>query len=223
MGLFTARPDIVADVSELFNYLTGYSNQTDFRELLIAPVALRRRFGKLVAREMGHARRGRTARIIIKSNAITDAGIVRLLYRASRAGVVIDLIIRGVCVLRPGLPDVSERITVRSIVGRFLEHSRIWYFENNGAPDLYIGSADLMERNLNKRVEAACPVRDADLAKFIRHVVLEAYLRDNVRARLLQPDGRYVPVEREGAPFDAQYTMMSRRLRALLARERLGD
>jgi polyphosphate kinase len=223
IGLFTARPSIVADVSELFNYLTGYSNQKDYRELLIAPVALRRRFGKLVSREMGHARRGQPARIIIKSNAITDPGIVRLLYRASQAGVVIDLIIRGVCVLRPGVPGVSERITVRSIVGRFLEHSRIWHFENNGEPEVFIGSADLMERNLNKRVEAVCPVRDTELAQFVRHVVLEAYLRDNVRARVLQPDGSYIPVEGDGPPFDAQYTMMSRRLRALLARERLGD
>ena len=210
-------------MSELFNYLTGYSNQTDYRELLIAPVALRRRFGKLVAREMGHARRGKPARIIVKSNALTDPSIVRLLYRASQAGVKIDLIIRGVCVLRPGVPGVSENITVRSIVGRFLEHSRIWYFENDGKPQVYIGSADLMERNLNKRVEAVCPVLDTELAQFLRHVVLEAYLRDNVRARVLQSDGTYVPVERDGAPFDAQYTMMSRRLRAMLARERLGD
>jgi polyphosphate kinase len=132
---------------------------------------------------MGHARRGKPARIIIKSNALTDPRIVRLLYRASQAGVTIDLIIRGVCVLRPGVPGVSEHITVRSIVGRFLEHSRIWYFANDGAPEVFIGSADLMERNLNTRVEAVCPVRDADLAQFIRHVVLEAYLRDNVRAR----------------------------------------
>jgi polyphosphate kinase len=223
IGLFTARAGIVADVSELFNYLTGYSNQTDYRELLIAPVALRRRFGKLVAREMGHARRGRPAHVIIKCNAITDARIVRLLYRASQAGVKIDLIVRGMCVLRPGVPGVSDRIAVRSIVGRFLEHSRVWYFENDDKPDVYIGSADLMERNLNKRVEAVCPIRDSELAEFMRRVVLEAYLRDNVRARVLQPDGIYVPVERVGAPFDAQYTMMSRRLRALLARERLGD
>jgi polyphosphate kinase len=223
IGIFTARPGIVADVSELFNYLTGYSNQTDYRELLIAPVALRRRFGKLVAREMGHARRGQRAHIIIKSNALTDGGIVRLLYRASQAGVKIDLIIRGVCVLRPGMPGISENITVRSIVGRFLEHSRIWYFENDGKPQVYIGSADLMERNLNKRVEAVCPVLDTELAQFMRHVILEAYLRDNVRARVLQADGTYAPVERDGSPFDAQYTMMSRRLRAMLARERLGD
>jgi polyphosphate kinase len=223
IGIFTARSSVVADVSELFNYLTGYSSQTDYRELLIAPVALRRRFGKLVAREMGHARRGRPAYMIVKCNALTDPSVVRLLYRASRAGVKIDLIIRGMCVLRPGVPGVSDHITVRSIVGRFLEHSRIWYFENDGKPEVYIGSADLMERNLNKRVEAVCPVLDTELSQFLRHVILEAYLRDNVRARVLQPDGSYVPVEREGAPFDAQYTMMSRRLRAMLARERLGD
>ena len=187
--MFTARPSIVADVSELFNYLTGYSNQTDYRELLIAPVALRRRFGKLVAREMGHARRGQPARIIVKSNALTDPGIIRLLYRVSQAGVKIDLIIRGVCVLRPGVPGISENITVRSIVGRYLEHSRIWYFENDGKPQVYVGSADLMERNLNKRVEAVCPVLDTDMAQFLRHVVLEVYLRDNVRARFSSPTG----------------------------------
>ena len=108
-------------------------------------------------------------------------------------------------------------------VGRFLEHSRIWYFENDTQPQLYIGSADLMERNLNKRVEAVCPVLDSELAQFLRHVVLEAYLRDNVRARVLQSDGSYAPVDRAGVPFDAQYTMLSRRLRSMLARERLGD
>ena len=120
---------------------------------------MRRRFGKLVAREIGHARRGGQGHIIIKCNALTDHRMIRLLYRASQAGVLIDLIIRGVCALRPGLPGISERIHVRSIVGRFLEHSRIWYFENDGAPEVYIGSADLMERNLNKRVEAAAPDR----------------------------------------------------------------
>jgi polyphosphate kinase len=220
IGLFTAHEGIVADASELFNYLTGYSNQTDYRELLIAPVALRRRFGKLVARETGHARRGRPAHIIIKSNAITDPAIVRLLYRASQAGVRIDLIVRGTCVLRPGVPGVSENISVRSIVGRFLEHSRIWYFQNDDKPDVYIGSADLMERNLNKRVEAVCPIRDAAIANFLRNVILEAYLRDNVRARVLTPDGSYVPVEGDEPRFDAQYTMMSRRLRGLLEQER---
>ncbi len=223
IGLFTAHPEIAADVSELFNYLTGYSNQTEYRKLLIAPVSLRRRFARLVAQEMRHAKRGRPAHIILKCNALTDPAIVRLLYRASQAGVTIDLIVRGVCVLRPGVPGISERITVRSIVGRFLEHSRIWYFENDGEPEVFIGSADLMERNMDKRVEAVCPVVDTELRRFLRHVILEAYLRDNVRARVLQSDGRYVPVRRDGAPFDAQHTMVSKRLRAVFARERLGD
>ena len=223
IGLFTARERVVADVSELFNYLTGYSNQTDYRELLIAPVALRRRFNKLVSREIGHARRGQPAHIIIKTNALTDPAVVRLLYRASQAGVAIDLIVRGMCVLRPGVPGVSENITVRSIVGRFLEHSRIWYFENDGDPEVYIGSADLMERNLNKRVEAVCPIRDIGIAQFLRNVILEAYLRDNVRARMLTADGTYVPVETDDPPFDAQYTMMSRRLRGLLEQDRAAD
>ena len=223
IGLFTARDSVVADVSELFNYLTGYSNQTDYRDLLIAPVALRRRFSKLVAREIGHARRGRPTHIIIKTNALTDPAVVRLLYRASQAGVAIDLIVRGMCVLRPGVPGVSENINVRSIVGRFLEHSRIWYFENDGDAEVYIGSADLMERNLNKRVESVCPIRDVGIAQFLRNVILEAYLRDNVRARVLTPDGTYVPVETDEPPFDAQYTMMSRRLRGLLEQDRASD
>jgi polyphosphate kinase len=125
--------------------------------------------------------------------------------------------------LRPGMPGVSENIRVRSIVGRFLEHSRIWHFENDGSPEVYIGSADLMERNLNKRVEAVAPVHDPGLAQLIRHVILEAYLRDNVRARVLRSDGMYEPVPSDGPPFDAQQTLLSRRLRAMLARERLGD
>jgi polyphosphate kinase len=223
IGLFTSRPALVADASELFNYLTGYSSQSDYRELLVAPVALRRRFGRLIAREIGHARRGRPARVIIKCNALTDQRVIRLLYRASQAGVKLDLIIRGVCTLRPGVPGVSDNIQVRSIVGRFLEHSRIWHFENDGQPEVYVGSADLMERNLNKRVEAVAPIGDEGLGGFIRHVILEAYLRDNVRARILQPDGSYERPPSEGAPIDAQQTLLSRRLRAMLARERLGD
>jgi polyphosphate kinase len=214
LALFTASPRIVADTSELFDYLTGYSNQTEYRELLVAPVSLRRRFQRLVAREMKHASRGRAARIIIKCNAITDPRAVRLLYKASQAGVTVDLIVRGVCTLRPGLPGISDNITVRSIVGRFLEHSRIWFFENGGEPELFIGSADLMERNLNRRVEVMCPVRDTKLRHHIRHVVLEAYLRDNVRAWMLNPEGQYHRVERNGPPFDAQSALMSKRLRS---------
>jgi len=218
VGLFTANPRIVADVSELFNYLTGYSNQTDYRELLVAPIALRRRFAKLVAREITHARQGRPARIIVKCNSLCDVGIIRMLYRASQAGVSIDLIIRGICALRPGVPGVSENIRVRSIVGRLLEHSRIWFFENGGKPETYIGSADLMERNLNTRVEVVCPVLDPGLGEYVRHVILEAYLRDTVRATGLNADGSYEPIEPgDRPPLDAQTLLMSR-----LQRERLA-
>ena len=218
VGLFTANPRIVADVSELFNYLTGYSNQTDYRELLVAPIALRRRFAKLVAREITHARHGRPARVIIKCNSLCDAGIIRLLYRASQAGVVIDLIVRGICALRPGVPGVSETIRVRSIIGRLLEHSRIWFFENGGKPETYIGSPDLMERNLNTRVEVVCPILDPGLGEYIRHVILETYLRDNVRATTLSADGAYERIEAgEEPPLDAQTVLMSRKQRDRLA------
>src|SRR5262249_53266858 len=138
LGLFTANPDIVADVSEVFNYLTGYSRQVDYRALLVAPVALRERFTALVEREIDHARSGALSGIVIKSNSISDPEMIRLLYRASQAGVRVDAIVRGICCLRPGVPGVSELIQVRSIVGRFLEHSRIFAFENAGAPAIYI-------------------------------------------------------------------------------------
>ena len=219
IGLFTANPRIVADVSELFNYLTGYSNQTDYRELMVAPIALRRRFAKLVAREITHARHGQPARIILKCNSLCDPGIIRLLYRASQGGVSIDLIVRGICALRPGIPGVSDNIRVRSIVGRLLEHSRIWHFENGGKPETYIGSADLMERNLNTRVEVVCPVLDPGIGEYIRYVVLEAYLRDNVRATVLNSDGTYEPVDAgDSPPLDAQTLLMSRKQRERLAR-----
>ena len=181
-GLFTADPGVLDDVAEVFNYLTGYSRQAQYGHLIVAPVNLRKRFTELVAREIAHAQAGRQAHMIVKSNAVTDAAIARTLYRASQAGVDIDMIVRGACVVRPGIPGVSERIRVRSVVGRFLEHSRAYYFENGGEPELYIGSADLMERNLDRRVETLCRVRDAAITRHVRHVVLDAYLRDNDRA-----------------------------------------
>ena len=191
IGLFTADPDIVADVSDIFNYLTGYSNQKEFRSLLVAPVQLRTRLTELIAREAEHARGGRPARIIIKVNAITDDQMIRVLYRASQAGVSIDLIVRGICSLRPGIPGVSDNIRVRSIVGRFLEHSRIYWFQNGGQDEMYIGSADLMERNLDRRVETLTPVRDPEILEHLRDVVLDAYLRDTDRAMVLDSSGRY--------------------------------
>ena len=182
LGLFTANEEIVADVSELFNALTGYSRQVEYRALLVAPVALREQFTALVEREIAHAKAGVPAGIVIKNNSISDPEVIRLLYRASQAGVRIDAIVRGICCLRPGVPGSAILIRVRSIVGRFLEHSRIYSFENAGDPELYIGSADLMERNLDRRVEALCPVLDPDIRRYLRYQLFQAYLRDDTRA-----------------------------------------
>jgi polyphosphate kinase len=189
-GLFTADPGVLHDVSELFNALTGYSRRQDYDQLIVAPITFRPRFQSLVEREIEHARDGKAARIIVKNNAITDPGILKLFYRASQAGVKLDLIVRGACGLRAGVPGLSENIHVRSIVGRFLEHSRAYHFENGGHPELYLGSADLMERNLDRRVEALVPVRDVGIARHIREVIFDAYLRDTDRAYVLV-DRRY--------------------------------
>jgi polyphosphate kinase len=191
IGLFTADEGILDDVSEVFNSLTGYSNKRSYNALLVAPVGLRQGFRALVEREMEHAKAGRPARLIIKNNALADPGMIRILYRASQAGVTIDMIVRGVCCLRPGIAGISDRIRVRSIVGRFLEHSRVYYFENGGAPEVYIGSADLMERNLDRRVEVLCPVHDPELKAMLRDAVLEVLLRDTDRAWTLNTDGSY--------------------------------
>jgi polyphosphate kinase len=205
-GFFTSDPRIVADLSELFNALTGYSNQVTYRELAVAPADLRRRLRHLIRREAEHAGAGRPAGIIIKVNSLTDPGFVRELYRAAQAGVSIDLIVRGMCVLRPGVPGISETIRVRSIVGRFLEHSRVLAFENGGAREVFLSSADLRERNLNRRVEILWPVRDTKLVRYLRDTVLEAYLRDTRRALELGTGGDYEPPSSEAQtrPFDAQ-------------------
>lgn len=201
LGLFTSRDAIVQDASDLFNYLTGYSSQLQYRELLVAPVSLRSGLAQLIDREITAAEAGRPSGIIIKVNAITDPEMVRHLYRASRAGVRVQLLVRGVCVLRPGVPGVSDNITVRSIIGRFLEHSRIFWFANGGDPRVYIGSADLMERNLDRRVEVLCPIIDSKLADHLRSVVLQAYLSDTRRGRLLTATGAY---ERDSAAPDSE-------------------
>jgi polyphosphate kinase len=209
LGLFTADPDIVADVSDVFNYLTGYSSQKEFRSLLVAPVQLRARIGELIAREAEHARAGRPARLIIKVNAVTDDQMIRLLYRASQAGVSIDLLVRGICSLRPGIPGISDNIRVRSVVGRFLEHSRIYWFQNGGHDEMYIGSADLMERNLDRRVETLTPVRDADVRQHIRDVILDAYLKDNDRAMVLDSSGRYERPAAAAGQFNSQQYLLN--------------
>ena len=206
VGLLTANEDIGADATELFNFLTGYSKQQEYRQLLVSPVNLREKTMALIEREVAHARIGRQARIIAKLNRVADAQLIQGLYEASQAGVSIDLIVRGICMLRPGIPRLSENIRVRSIVGRFLEHSRIFYFRNDGNEEVYIGSADWMPRNLNRRVEVVCPVNDPKLRRFLRDVVLDAYLRDNVNARDLKPDGSYQPIRptTEDQEFDSQ-------------------
>ncbi len=205
LSLFTCRPELGSDVSQLFNALTGFSKVTDYEELLVAPVNMRRELTALIERETEHARAGRPSGIRAKLNAVSDAEIVRALYRASQAGVPIDLLVRGMCVLRPGVPGVSESIRVRSIIGRFLEHSRICVFENGGDREIYIGSADWMARNLDRRVETMIPVLDPLLAETIYGEILAVMLADNVKSRELRSDGTYRRL-RPGAtlPVNAQ-------------------
>ena len=196
LGLLTADDQIGEDVTALFNYLTVYSEPESFNTLLIAPVTLRPRMLELIAREAENAQAGKPARIIAKLNRLADREIVAALYEASQAGVQIDLIVRGVCTLRPGIPGLSENIKVRSIVGRLLEHSRTYYFENAGDPEVYIGSSDWMPRNLDRRVEVISPVQDTHLKKFLAQDYLGTYLNDNVKSWNLESDGRYTRVQR---------------------------
>jgi len=190
LGLFSCAEALGADLTELFNYLTGYSRQRTYRKLLIAPVNLRDRMTELIERETAHARAGRPAKITAKMNALVDPDIIQRLYEASQAGVQIELVVRGICCLRPGIPGVSENIRVVSVVGRHLEHSRIFYFFNDGSEAVYIGSADWMPRNLDRRVEAVTPVEDPDLVADLKDL-LAIMLSDNRHAWDLQPDGHY--------------------------------
>jgi polyphosphate kinase len=191
LGLFTSDDDIGADATDLFNYLTGYSAKQDYRKLLIAPINLRSRLEALIRREIEHQQRGEPGHLIFKVNALVDRHVIKLLYQASQAGVKIELVARGVCCLRPGVPGVSDNITVHSVTGRFLEHSRIYYFRNGGQEEIYLGSADLMTRNLDRRVEILFPVESPRLIRHLRDEVLATYLADNVKARRLLPDGAY--------------------------------
>jgi polyphosphate kinase len=191
LSLFTCRPELGADVTYLFNRLTGFSKTTKYKELLVAPTTLRAGFVDLIEREVENARAGRPSGIVAKLNAISDKRMVQSLYRASQAGVPIELIVRGMCELRPGIPGVSETIRVRSIVGRFLEHSRIFAFENGGSREIYMGSADWMGRNLDRRVETIVPVLDPVLREYLWGGILDVLLRDNVNTRFLRSDGTY--------------------------------
>jgi polyphosphate kinase len=200
LSLFTADEELGADATDLFNHLTGYSAKKSYRKLLVAPVDLRERVSELIEREIEHQRAGRGGHIIFKMNSLAHRQIIELLYRASQAGVKVDLLIRGACALRAGVPGVSENIRVRSLVGRFLEHSRIYYFANGGEQDLYLGSADMMPRNLHRRVEVLFPIQDKRLVRFVREDVLETYLADEAKVRELQSDGTYLRHPNRNAP-----------------------
>ncbi|MBN1665830.1 MAG: polyphosphate kinase 1 [Anaerolineales bacterium] len=215
LGMFTSDPDIGADATQLFNYLTGYADEQDYKKLWVAPVNLRENLVALVQRESEHARAGRPARLIFKMNSLVDKGVIRLFYEASQAGLQIDLIVRGVCGIKPGIKGLSENIRVISIVGRYLEHSRIYYFENGGQPVVYMGSADLMPRNLDRRVEVVFPVENQRLVRHIREEILDIYLADNIKARLMQPDGSYQRVRPEkGQPrLESQTWFMQQRIK----------
>jgi polyphosphate kinase len=210
MGMFTCDEAMGADATDLFNYLTGYSTKQSYKKLFVAPVNLRNKILSLIKREIEHAKAGHKARIIFKMNSLVDTEMIQLLYQASQAGVKVDLLVRGMCCLRPNVKGVSENIRVISIVGRYLEHSRMYYFQNNEKDEIYMGSADLMPRNLNHRVEVVFPVEDKKQIKYLRDKVLENYLKDNMRARVLQADGSYIRTkpESEDKSFDVQLHLM---------------
>ena len=191
VGLFTANEDIVADASALFNLLTGYSQGHDWRKLVVAPMDLHRRTIELIDEQAERARTGRPSRIFAKLNSLVDYRVIEALYRASQAGVPIDLLIRGICCLRPGLPGISENIRVRSIIDRFLEHSRIYIFSPDDEAQIYMASSDWMPRNFYRRVEVMFPVEAPELRDRILNEIVPRYLADNVKTRLLRPDGTH--------------------------------
>ena len=196
-GLMTCAPQYGEDATAVFNMLSGYSEPPTWNKLSLAPLWLRSRFIKMIRRETEHARQGRSAHIMAKMNSLCDKEIIANLYEASCAGVKIELVVRGICCLRAGVPGLSENISVHSIVGNFLEHARIFYFENDGSSEIYMGSADWMPRNLDKRVEIMFPVEDPKLKERVIHI-LKVQLEDNVKAHILQPDGTYEKVDKRG-------------------------
>jgi polyphosphate kinase len=210
LGLFTADEQIGADVTDLFNYLTGYSRKQDYRKLLVAPVTLREQFAELIRREIAHQAAGRGGHLIFKMNAIEDPPMIRLLYEASQAGVTVDLIVRGLSSLRPGIPGISENIRVISIVGRFLEHSRIYYFANGGEEEFYLSSADFMPRNLSRRVELAFPISAKNLQTRLKDEILETYLADTAKSWLERADGTYVRPAERNPRTDSQVRLLRR-------------
>ena len=208
ISLLTAEPEITAAVQAVFRYLTAEAEGEEYRPLLLAPLTMADDILNLIARETEHARAGRPSGIVAKMNALLDRKTVEAMYTASQAGVPIDLIIRGMCSLRPGVKSLSETIRVRSIVGRYLEHSRIFSFVNGGKPEIFCGSADWMPRNLYERCEVLFPVREPALVKRLIEEILGSYLKDNLKARILQPAGTYVRPVRNGSSFSAQQHLM---------------
>jgi polyphosphate kinase len=213
LGMFTSDEDIGADSTDLFNYLTGYSSKEEYRKLLVAPINLRERMEALIKREIEHQRQGKEGHLIFKVNALVDKPMIQLLYQASQAGVKIDLLVRGVCCLRPELPGISENIRVVSIVGRFLEHSRIYYFRNGGNEEILLGSADLMPRNIDRRVEVLFPIQGTDMIRHLRDDILGTCLRDNVKARRMSADGTYQRIKAgpKENPLNSQAWFLKRR------------
>jgi polyphosphate kinase len=213
IGFFTCDPELAADVSDLFNVLTGYSYKREYRKLLVAPGLMRQEILSRIEREIEHHKEGGEGYLAFKMNSLVDKACIQALYKASQVGVKIDLQVRGICCLRPGVPGVSETIDVTSIVGRFLEHPRIYYFRNGGEPEILLGSADLMPRNLDRRVEQLFPVEDPDLRESLYEHIFRVHLKDNMQARRLQPDSTYERVHpEEGEPeLNSQLWMIEHR------------
>jgi polyphosphate kinase len=212
IGYFTCDPDIACDVSDLFNRITGISRKTEYRKLLVAPESLRPQILARIEREIEVHRQKGGGHIAFKLNALADKACIDALYRASQEGVKVDLQIRGICCLRPGVPGVSDNIEVTSIVGRFLEHSRIFYFGGGGQEEILIGSADLMPRNLDGRVEILCPIEDPKIRLALRDEILFPHLKDTCNARRLKSDGTYqdvLPQDGEAA-YDTQTLMLEK-------------
>jgi polyphosphate kinase len=213
IGMFTCDEEMGSDATDLFNYLTGYSSKNEYRKLIVAPINLRARMEALIKREIEIQEKGGHGHLIFKVNSMVDKKMIQLLYKASQTGVKIDLYVRGICCLRPGMPEVSDNIQVTSIVGRFLEHSRIYYFRNGGNEEIYLGSADLMPRNIDRRVEVLFPVQDKLMIKHIYDNVLSYYYKDNTKARKLLPDGSYIRIKPQNSdtPLNIQSWFISAR------------
>jgi len=216
IGFFTTNKDISTDATDIFNYLTGYSKQTDFKKLIVAPINMREKFISLILREAENVKAGGEGKIILKLNSLVDPVLIGALYEASSAGVKIDLVVRGICCLVPKIPGLSENIKVLSIVGRFLEHSRVFYFFNNGAEEMYLSSADMMQRNLDRRVEIAFPIEDEKLKNELKRTLFKASLRDNVKGRELNPDMTYsrINIEEGAKKISSQDWLMDHTIKA---------